>query len=844
MSTPNFIEPINSKSPTSTFTNELNIIKTNNLIDTLNKNRKNSKTTMNVNGVSSYPLLTNDTNTTTINGEEKHDFNKQNSLSPSPPNNDNDNPFAQKIPIISKPRSPSRSKSKSRQRSIKERKRRKSKPMIMEQQMIEHTKLNTNNNNNENGGGLKSPSHDIMDSLRSDDEELGFPDMKHMINNNSSDKTVIVNKSPKKKEAPTTTLATTTSSATTQIITKQERSYYLEHTLNENMQYSYFHSRIKDKLVWYEDIEKLLPSTIPGQFIYGLLNMIFSADLYYSFHRYSFDDGFKSEHRMDDFFTSRRVLSIQRTIPDILPSILWYKIIKYEPTPYKSMCYYQYVRQNDADKRYKIPVILGYLQMIVLVILTFVFALNLDNQDIVSRKFFNFNLNEMINNFPNQWTLLFSKNGNWLNWINILCFSLLFITILHIILIMMIWRMIWFLHPKIKDWKQRIYRYLSRRRKKEVNFIDNIYGENNKNKIQQEYKYRIYYKINHQSYLYFKRNGELFISLLKWLNVVEYEGDLDFFTTSTRNWFIITFGLHKYLFIILYCIILLFGINTIILLLIFLFFFSYWVHCIELYNGDHHNLASKSNQDYIPNDSCCYSVCCNTIYRKILKFLVWPGILFYIILSYCIYTITFHTDYFIVIWFGIAPIWLIIYSVLTRGYRRIYMFNGLSLFMLYFVTISYHLEWKFFLALFLCLFIFFIHLSLQFEMHRAMLFPQMSADYKYNESAQNKFGLDVNGAKLYTFVQYAASYFRKTRGIQSNNSNNNRRYNNYHKKEHSRHNSSYSNINDDYNYINHYNININGNGFASEWYNKWYIQLPFAALKVPKPEYAFVYKGQ
>eukprot|EP01084_Bolivina_argentea_P176246 305026_1 len=38
-------------------------------------------------------------------------------------------------------------------------------------------------------------------------------------------------------------------------------SYYLAMNDNENMQYSYFHSRIKDKLVWYQDIEKLLPST-------------------------------------------------------------------------------------------------------------------------------------------------------------------------------------------------------------------------------------------------------------------------------------------------------------------------------------------------------------------------------------------------------------------------------------------------------------------------------------------------------------------------------------------------------------------------------------------------------
>eukprot|EP01083_Nonionella_stella_P249892 863597_1 len=125
--------------------------------------------------------------------------------------------------------------------------------------------------------------------------------------------------------------------------------YYIEVGDNTEMSYSYVHSRIKDKLVWYQDIEKLLPPTIPGQFIYALLNLIFPSNLYYSFHRYEFENGFKTEHRMDDFFTSRRVLSIQERVPDIFPSLLWYKIIKYEPTPYKSMCYYQYIRQNDAD---------------------------------------------------------------------------------------------------------------------------------------------------------------------------------------------------------------------------------------------------------------------------------------------------------------------------------------------------------------------------------------------------------------------------------------------------------------------------------------------------------------
>ena len=830
MKPPPQIEQLRSASPTSTKSPPtITTSQTSDILYSLQKAVGDNKFKM---ATSSHPLLT---TTTNINGESNNDHKEEqkhnqqyslSSVSPSPPNHHKE------IPRIPKPRSPSRSKSKSRPNyKSKNNKKRKSNSAL-EKNLIDHVNMNMNHNMNDSG--LQSPSNDIMDSIRSDHfDQFGFPDETYIDHNDhpnmemvKSNATMVVNSPNKHKRHRS-------SNNNNHINKKVYHSYYLEHRDDDNMQYSYFHSRIKDKLVWYQDIEKLLPSTIPGQFIYALLNMIFSSDLYYSFHRYSFDDGFKTEHRMDDFFTSRRVLSIQNTIPDILPSILWYKIIKYEPTPYKSMCYYQYVRQKDADKTYKIPVILGYFQWVLIVILTFDFCYHLYYQyeENKSFQFFNFNVMKL---FGDNWSyhdlLLFKP---WDNTLNMLCYLLIFITLLHILLILIIWRIIWFLHFKIYDWKRRISSYLSRRRKKEIAFIDNLYNSD-KNKIQQEYKYRIYYKINPQSYLYYKRNGELFISLLKWLNVIEFEQDLDFFTTSKRNWYIITFALHKYFAILLYSFILLFGINLITSILLFFFTLSYWIHCIELYSADHHNLSSKSNQDYNPSKSELHRFCCNTI-MKILKLLFWPGILFYVVLAYAFYTIHYHTNYFLVIWAGISPIWLIAYSVLTRGYRRIYIFNGLALFMLYFVFLNFYLLIThsfmnhyyisiYTTPIFICLFIFCFHLSLQFEIHRAILFPQMSQEFKRDETAQNKFGLDVNGAKLYTFVQYASLYFKKTVSSHFNNK--------HHTKENSHHHFTSS---DNYNY--------DGiDGFVSKWYNKWYIKRPIDAIRIPKPRYPFVYK--
>ena len=604
-------------------------------------------------------------------------------------------------------------------------------------------------------------------------------------------------------------------------------AYYLEHCDDDNMQYNYVHSKIKDKLVWYRDVEKLLPSTIPGQFIYGLLNLMFSSDLYYAFHRYSFNEnnskhstGFSTEHRMDDFFTSRRVLSIQRTIPDLFPSKLWYKIIQYEPTPYKSMCFYQHVRQSDADKIYKLPVIFGYVEGILLVAVSFLFCIDYAADDNV--KFMRFPIGS---NAGSVTSLLFDSQSHFT--LNMMSFLLLIIGLLHILCTLIVWRITWFLHYKIYDYKKRIFHYLSRRRRKEMEFIEKFH-DGNRRKIKKENKYRLYYKIEPNSYLFYKRNGELFISLLKWLNVVEYEQNLDFLITSKRNWIVITFALHKYIALVVYALIMMFGLTWITCSICVLLFISYWIHCIELYQSDHHNVESKANQDFISNSNLSI---CSTL-MSIMKILLWPGVLVYAVLAYVVYIALYQTDYFIVIWFGISPIWLIVYSVLTRGYRRIYIFNGLAMFMLYWLTATCYLfrynQWQqlatYSTATVLSAFAALCNLSIQCETHRGMLFPQMSQQFKLNEGAQHKFGLSVTGAKIYTFVQYAAMYFSKHDNSKPANS-----------KQPESPTDAYRNASD---FAMHPAI-AKIKQFAFTIFNKWYIQRPLDALKVPQPRFPF-----
>ena len=141
------------------------------------------------------------------------------------------------------------------------------------------------------------------------------------------------------------------------------------------------------------------------------------------------------------------------------------------------MCYYQYVRQKDADKIYKFPVILGYLQFILITILAFDFCYRLYQYRDDKFTLFNFHVNIFNDDFLSH--LLFKP---WYNTLNILNYLLIFLTFLHI-LIFIVWRIIW-LHFKIYDWKRRIWLYLSRRRKKKYNLL--IMYMLDSNKIEQE----------------------------------------------------------------------------------------------------------------------------------------------------------------------------------------------------------------------------------------------------------------------------------------------------------------------------------------------------------------------
>merc|ERR1719361_426207 len=212
--------------------------------------------------------------------------------------------------------------------------------------------------------------------------------------------------------------------------------------------------------------------------------------------------------------------------------------------------------------------------------------------------------------------------------------------------------------------------------------------------------------------------------------------------------------------------------NCITALASIFYFLSYWIHCLELYNSDHHDLESKASSAYNAKSRQSF---CSTL-GKIFSILLWPGLLIYATLAYCAYIVVVHPAYFPMVWLGVAPIWLIIYSVLTRGYRRIYMFSGCALFMLYLLSLQWYLFrfvklsqiFRELSALFLLLFVFFVWLSLQFETHRAMLFPQLSLEFKRDEGARRKFGLSVEGAAIYAAVQYAAMYFPKSSGGRNN----------------------------------------------------------------------------
>lgn len=189
------------------------------------------------------------------------------------------------------------------------------------------------------------------------------------------------------------------------------------------------------------------------------------------------------------------------------------------------------------------------------------------------------------------------------------------------------------------------------------------------------------------------------------------------------------------------------------------------------------------------------------------------------------------------IWLGMTPICLIAYSVLTRGYRRIYMLNGMALFMLYMLSLNWYLFrvsnvspiFRELSAICLLLCVFFFHLSLQFEVHRAMLFPQLSLQFKRDEAAKRKFGLSVQGAKIYSFVQYAAMYYPKSSGARAR-----------------------------ARLIQQKRSNMIGRGIQSvhvsdsispfsnhpsNWWSKWYIQRLIEGFMIAKPNYPFTYRS-
>jgi len=306
---------------------------------------------------------------------------------------------------------------------------------------------------------------------------------------------------------------------------------------------------------------------------------------------------------------------------------------------------------------------------------------------------------------------------------------------------------------------------------------------------------------------------------------------------AKKSWCLITFGLHKYIGVLIYALMTLFGLNPVTLLVLVLYLLSYWIHIQEIYNLDisHAMAATGTKQggyDALLLQKNEHTFC--TTVTTTFKSLLWPGLLFYLVFGYVIYVSIYRNSYFVVIWLGIMPMWLIMYSVFTRGFRRVFIYNCLALFMFYFATLSWYLfraafdrtmfrianQWvfRYFAACFLVACVFCFHVSLQLELHRALLFPQIYREYIHDEYAQRKFPQSDEGAKHWAFAQYAALYFKKK-------SVNVHRLNSLKNKVSET--MAMAELEKDDNDEN-------------KWYHRWYVQRPIDAFKVAKPRFMFV----
>ena len=364
--------------------------------------------------------------------------------------------------------------------------------------------------------------------------------------------------------------------------------------------------RVQDRLVWFENVEALLPRNedIWGQFEFAAMNLVFSADFFYSFHRYRFDGdaGFENMDQMDSFFVSRRALSIRSAMDcDLffcqIPTQIWCQIVGFEPPPFRSLMFYQFVRQKDAVAVYKVPVFMGFMEMALMAMIAITLCLHhhIESSDILQIW---------------NWHSVSSST------VNMLCFALILVAILHILGVIVVFVISRNLMSKIADFKHRIGEYLNHRRKLEMKRIHKMCG-GNKMEMERERGHRLYFKVNPRSLLHEDRNGELFLSVLKWLGAPNLkEPDLDFLLSDGT---LLRFAVHKYFGLILFALTVCGGINVVTMSLIAVWTLSLWTHWLMI-DGDKSFGAA---------------------FCEILKCALWPGMLFYAVTAYSVYTVLF-----------------------------------------------------------------------------------------------------------------------------------------------------------------------------------------------------------